>query len=117
MLEVVSIIASRYGNIYRAIIWILKQGYIGRTQPQWWELNIHLYNVVNFVECIEYRRYAVHIYRESAVSNHHFIKFQPSQSESKIYDSNKCFKNQSINWENHTEGISLHKEYLMQMDN
>ena len=75
MLEVVSIIASRYGNIYRAIIWILKQGYIGRTQPQWWELNIHLYNTFDFGECIEARCYAVHLLRGDLERNQHRVKF------------------------------------------
>ena len=34
-----------------------------------------------------------------------------------MYDSNKCFKNQTTNWENHNEGISLQKEDLIQNDN
>ena len=34
-----------------------------------------------------------------------------------MYDFNKCFKKQSTNRENHTEGISLHKDDLMQIEN
>ena len=34
-----------------------------------------------------------------------------------MYDFNKCFKKQITNWEKHTEGIILHKEGLMQIDN
>ena len=34
-----------------------------------------------------------------------------------MYDFNKCFKKQSTKWEKHTEGISIQKEYLVQINN
>ena len=34
-----------------------------------------------------------------------------------MYDFNKCFKKQITNWEKHTEGIILHKEDLVQINN
>ena len=34
-----------------------------------------------------------------------------------MYDFNKCLKKQSTDWGNHTEVISLHKDYLMQINN
>ena len=87
---------------------------MGGHKTQVWELNIHLYNSVNFGECIGYRRYAVHLCREAAEINQHLITFQSLQSEANVYNFNKCFKNQSSKWEKYTEGIIIHKEYLMQ---
>ena len=34
-----------------------------------------------------------------------------------MYDFNKCLKKKITNWENHTEGISLHKEDMIQIKN
>ena len=34
-----------------------------------------------------------------------------------MYDFNKCLKYKSTNWGNHTQGISLQKEDMMQMGN
>ena len=34
-----------------------------------------------------------------------------------MYDFKKCFKNETTSWGNLTEGISLHKEDLMQNEN
>ena len=34
-----------------------------------------------------------------------------------MYDFNKYFKKQSTNWENHTEGISLHREDMTKIKN
>ena len=34
-----------------------------------------------------------------------------------MYNFNKCLKNKITNWENHTEGLILHKEDLMQNEN
>ena len=65
---------------------------MGEHKPQGWEFNIHLYNAIDFVEFIEARRYAVQLCREYIESNQHLIKFQPSQSESNMYDVNKCSK-------------------------
>ena len=62
------------------------------SNPQGWEFNIHLYNAIYFGEFIEARRYAVQLFREYIESNQHLIKFQPSQSESNMYDVNKCLK-------------------------
>ena len=86
-------------------------------KPQGWEFNKNLYNAVNFGEYIKYWHYVVHLCREYSESNQHLIKFQSSQSEANMYDFNKCFINQRNNWENYTEGISLHKEYLIQTEN
>ena len=90
---------------------------MGGKKPQGWEFNIHLYNAVDFIECIEARLYEVHLRREYAESNNHLIKFQPSQYEANMYDFNKCFKKKKYNWGNHTEGISLPKEDLTQTEN
>ena len=103
MLEVISMIASKDANLDRATLWMPKQYFtdsvyciskeiVGGRKPQGHEFNAHLYNAVNFGECIEAWRYAVHLCREGVEIKQHLIKFKPSQSEAKIYDFNKCLK-------------------------
>ena len=65
---------------------------IGERKPQGREFNIHLYNTVEFIECIEAWCYAVHLCREDTEINQHLIKSQPLLSEANMYDFNKCFK-------------------------
>ena len=48
-----------------------------RRKPQGLEFNIHLYNVADFIECIEAQRYALHLCREAAEVIQPLIKFQP----------------------------------------
>ena len=68
------------------------QKIVGEHKPKGWEFNIHKYNMVEFVECIEDWCYAVPLCRESTESNQIFIKFQPSKSEANMYKFNKCLK-------------------------
>ena len=68
---------------------------MGGHKTQVWELNIHLYNSVNFGECIGYRRYAVHLCRKFTEGNENLIKFQPYQSDTNMYDFNKCLKSKA----------------------
>ena len=125
MLEVIYIIASKDANLYRETLCIPKRYFpdsfhfisktnLGQHKPKGWEFNLHLYNAVDFIECIEDWGYTIHLCIEAADINQHLIKFIPSQCESNMYNLNNCFKNKIANWENYTEGISLHKEDLMQ---
>ena len=103
-----SIIASKDANLDWATLWIPKQSLpgpvhflskeiIGEHNPQGWELNIHLYNAVEFAECTEAWCYAVQLWREDTERNQYLIKFQPSLSEAKMYNFNKCLKKQNTN--------------------
>ena len=60
---------------------------------------------MNFVKFIKAGRYEVHLFIEATENNEHLIKFQLSRYEARMYNFNKCLKNQSYNWEKHSEGV------------